>query len=125
LGLLRAKWRSLFLPLFRFLGFCGQNGGLFFTAISFFKLLRAEKRSLFYRYLIFWVLAGRMEVPFLPLFRFLGFCEQNGGLFFTAISFFGLLRAEWGSLFYRYFVFWAFAGRMGVSFLPLFRFWGF
>jgi hypothetical protein len=55
-----------------------------------------------------------MGTSFLPLFCFWGFYGQNKALFFTAISFLGILRAEWVPLFYRYFVFGAFAGRMEV-----------
>jgi hypothetical protein len=105
-----------FFPLFRFLGFHGQNAGLFLTAISTFRLSWAECRSLSYRYFDFWAFMGRMQVSFLPLFRLLGFCGQNRGTFFTAFSIFRLLRVEWWSLSYRYFDFWAFAGRMEAPF---------
>jgi hypothetical protein len=63
-----------------------------------------------------------MRLSFLPIFCFWGFCGQNEALFFTDILFLGLLWAESGSLFYRYFVFGAFAGRMRLSFLPIFCF---
>jgi hypothetical protein len=88
----------------------------------FLGILRAEWVPLFYRYFVFGAFAGRMRLSFLPLFCFWGFCGQNEDLSFTAISFLGFLRAEWVPLFYHYFVFGAFTGRMRLSFLPQFRF---
>jgi hypothetical protein len=82
-----------FLPQTRFWGISGQNGDLFFTVNSFFRLKWAKWGPLFYRKLVFGALAGKMGTSFLPQTRFWGISGHNGDLFFTVNSFFGLKRA--------------------------------